>query len=77
MDMSTELEDGQAPRAIRKKYVPLSPNLSLQLKLFPPTNELAISMMFYDENCGWVPVSKFIIPASKGLALIAALQEVL
>ena len=74
---ATGLEERTAPRAIKKRFVPLTDGFSLQVKAFTPTNEIKFVLMKLVDGDGWTPIIWIAVPAEQGPALLKALQEVL
>ena len=72
-----DLEEGTAPRAIKKRFVPLTDGFSLQVKAFTPTNEIKFVLMKLVDGDGWTPIIWIAVPAEQGPALLKALGEVL
>ena len=75
--METDDLKDTTERIVRKRFVFLWENYSLQVKSVPWSDEIKFWVMRRDENDGWIPLSKITIPASRGRAVLKALGEVL
>ena len=77
LDYPANQEDAQEHHPpVRKRYVSLGGNLSLLVKAYPH-GEVWLTVMVYDNNCGWQPVRRISFPTARAAQVMAAIAEVL